>query len=313
MTVNVANDFFKSSDGTSDVGYNVWWGKGYPKAIFQLAHGMAEHIDRYDRFARFLANRGYAVFGNNHIGHGNSVISDDDLGHISGKDGYLNMTKDLRLLTQIAKERYPDIPLILFGHSMGSFLARNYAELWGNELDGLILCGTSGSNPLAPLGLAVIKLLSAVKGERYRSKLVDFMAFGSYNEKYPEARTRFDWLSANEENVDAYMEDELCGHVFSLSGFYNLMTLLKTVTRKDWASTIRKDLPVLLISGEDDPVGGFKKGVVETANLLRSAGVKSVSLIFYEGMRHELLNEAENERISEDILAWSRTACGIVE
>ena len=306
METRARNDVFLSADGETEIGYSVWRGRGYPRAIFQIVHGMAEHIGRYDHFARFLADNGYAVFGHNHMGHGSSVKDPEDLGHIPGKDGYLTLAKDARTLSRIAKERFNDTPLILFGHSMGSFVARLYAELWGDEIDGLILCGTSGANPMAAAGLSVTKLTTALRGDRHRSRFIDFLSFGAYNERISDAKTKFDWLSANEDNVNAYIADELCGRVFTTDAFFNLMTLLKTVSRREWASAVRKELPVLLISGEDDPVGGYKKGVIETANRLRSAGVQDVGLIFYEGMRHEILNETGRDRVYGDILAFSR-------
>lgn len=305
MEIQVNTDFYGSCDGETNIGYNVWKGEGEPKAIFQIVHGMAEHIDRYDDFARFLAGNGYVIFGNNHIGHGNSVTDRQNLGHIGGKNGYENMVDDIHTLMQIAKENYPGLPIILFGHSMGSLLVRLFTERWAGEIDGLILCGTSGNNPLTSTGLALINTIAAVKGWRYRSRFIDNMAFGSYNDKIDKKRTKFDWLSVNEDNVDNYIADDDCGVMFTLGGFYNLMMTLKLVTRKDWGTHLPKNLPVLLISGADDPVGGYKKGVAETANRLRSAGVKKIELKFYEGMRHEILNENEPDEVYEDLLNWS--------
>ncbi len=306
MKIELTRGFYTSENQQSDIGYRKWVDEaGTPKAIFQIVHGMAEHIDRYDHFARFLAENGFAVFGNNHIGHGDSAVFDEELGHIPGKEGYLHMTKDARKLSRIAREAYPGIPLILFGHSMGSFIARYYAELWGTEIDALILCGTSGKNPLTSIGLGLIKTMSLVRGDHYRSKFIDNMAFGSYNDSYEAKKTKFDWLSQNEDNVNAYIEDNRCGQVFTLAGFRNLMTLLKTVTRDGWAATIRKDLPILLISGKEDPVGGFTKGVTDTANRLHSAGVKTVDVHLYNEMRHEILNEEARETVYNDVLEWA--------
>lgn len=307
MGILVNSDFYRSSDGQTDISYNIWNRDKdeEPKAIFQLVHGMAEHIDRYDEFARFLAKNGYAVFGNDHIGHGNSVADKKHLGHIAGKDGYEHMVNDIHLLTLIAKDRYPGIPVMLFGHSMGSLLVRLYAARWGGEIDGLVVCGTSGSNPLSSTGLALINAIAAIKGWEHRSRIIDNMAFGGYNDKISSPETKFDWLSVNRENIDGYIADERCGVMFTLSGFYNLMTLLKRVTQKNRAVTVPKRLPVLIISGADDPVGGYKKGVTETANMLRSSGIKKINLVFYEGMRHEILNEDDRDRVFEDILRWS--------
>lgn len=310
MKITVSNDFFRSSDGKNEIGYNVWRNEETPlKAVFQIVHGMAEHIDRYDHFARYLVENGYAVVGNNHLGHGNSVKDKEDLGHIEGRDGYKNMAKDARQLTAIARDMFSGAPVILFGHSMGSFVSRYYAHFWSDAIDGLVLCGTAGKNRLASVGLTMIDMIAAAKGERHKSTLIDNMAFGSYNKKF-EKRTKFDWISANPENVDAYIADEYSGQAFTLSAFRNLMTLLKTITKDAWSQTVRKDLPILLIAGKDDPVGNYGKGVVEAANQFRSAGVRDVRLVLYDGMRHEILNEIKRQTVYKDVLKWANGVAG---
>ena len=305
MSINMESAFFTSSDHKNEVGYSIWSeSKIKPKAILQLSHGMAEHIDRYDDFARYMTSGGYVVIGNNHIGHGNTASSSDEISHIEGKNGYKNIVDDMHRLTQIANEKYPEIPVILFGHSMGSLLSRFYAGIWGNDISALILCGTSGSNPLGRAGIAMTGLISTVKGSRHRSKFVENMAFGSYNDHYENVKTGYEWLSVNEDNVKAYVNDDKCGVLFTLSGFRNLFSLLLEVSGKNCIQKIPKDLPVLLISGAEDPVGNYGKGVAEVADRLRSAGIREIDVEIYEGMRHEILNETGKLKVYCDLLKW---------
>jgi len=308
--MKISKGVFRSSDNYADIHYTVWSDGEKPKAIVQLVHGMAEYIGRYDDFAKFLVKNGYVVYGCDNIGHGSSINKEEDLGYIAGKDGYINIVNDLSCLTNIAKDEYPGIPFILFGHSMGSLLARYYAGLYGDGLDGLILCGTSGSNPLASIGLLLIVVISAFKGRRFKSKFIDNMAFGQYNVRWKEKRTKFDWISLDSENVDRYIADRLCGYLFTVSAFGNLMRLLKAVTAKKWFMRIPDELPVLLVSGCEDPVGNYGVGVTETEEKLKLAGLRDVSKILYEGLRHEILNEKERETVYSDILSFTEKVLG---
>ena len=304
MDIQLFNGRYLSADGSTDIKYIRWLGSEKPKAVVQLVHGMSEYIERYDEFARFLTENGYTVYGNNHIGHGSTAAVPEDRGHIPGRNGFLNMVTDVHNLSVIAREECGDIPFILFGHSMGSLLARLYAELYGNEITALILCGTSGKNPLSSLGLSLTGLISLFKGGRYRSKLVFNMAFGSYCKRCSEKRTIYDWLSVNQDNVDEYMANEHCGEMLTAEGFANLIRLIIVTTSKEWYKNVPKQLPVLLISGSEDPVGGYGKGVIETDRNLKKYGVKDVTHILYSNLRHEILREKEKGRVFADILSF---------
>ncbi len=282
--------------------YTRWQGAS-PKAVLQIAHGMAEHIDRYDGFARFMAEAGYAVYGDDHRGHGKTGRAAGTMGKLGEREGYRLVTDDMKRLTDIAKGEHPGLPVILLGHSMGSFLARHYAALYSDGIDGLIIMGTSGKNPGASVGIKLVNLISRFKGEDHRSAFVNNIGFGTYNKRF-EGRTEFDWLSADRDNVDRYMQDDGCGFCFTLSGFRDLFSVLRAVSSDGWAQSIRKDLPVFIVSGADDPVGGYGKGVREVYDRLVRAGVKSVGIKLYEGMRHEILNDRCRDEVFADIRSW---------
>jgi alpha-beta hydrolase superfamily lysophospholipase len=266
---------------------------------------MAEQGERYEQFARFLCQHGYAVYVNDHIGHGKSVTSADELGYFGERDGWLGFVNDAKLLTDIAKGEYPGKPVIFFGHSMGSFIARSYAEKFGSDIAGAIFCGTSGANPAAGIGKALAGLIAKSKGSHHRSEFIDKIAFGSYNKKYGKARTKFDWLTTDEKIVDEYIADDLCGYLFTATGYRDMFTLLQNVSRKSWYSNVPFGLPMLLISGKMDPVGEYGKGVNQVYQDLKKSGHNDVTLYLYDTLRHEILNEKDKEKVFADVLDWS--------
>lgn len=291
---------FKSSSGLSNISYC----KFVPvekevKAVLQIAHGMAEHKERYEGFASFLCSLGVAVYVNDHLGHGESVSSKDEKGYF-GKDGYKTLVEDCHLLTEIVKDEYPAIPFFVFGHSMGSFIIRNYLAKYGELVDGAIICGTGGKNPAAGIGIAITKLISKCKGgDHYRSKFIDNLAFGTYGNKF-EHRTAFDWLTKDHDVVDNYIADEECGFLFTNNGFVGLFSALKDANSKDCFEKT-PNIPILMISGEDDPVGNYGKGVLQVYDNLKKSG-HNVECRIYPNARHEILNESDTvEKVYEDI------------
>lgn len=275
------------------------------RGILQVVHGMAEHGERYQAMAYYMAYHGYAVFIHDHAGHGKSVENDTLLGYFGEKDGWKGLIEDVRTLAEKAMEKYPNRPMFLLGHSMGSFVARAYAAQYGDELAGAIFCGTSGANPGAAAGIAVAGIVEKFKGELYRSPFIDHIAFGSYNKRYENPRTPFDWLSRDESEVDLYIRDPYCGYLFTAAGYKDMFTLLQSVSGKAWYRSVPKKLPILLISGSMDPVGGYGKGVRQVYADLEKSGHVNVKIRVYDGARHELFNETNAKDVLRDLLDWT--------
>ena len=277
------------------------------KAVFQIAHGMAEHKERYDRFCTFLAENGYAVFIHDHLGHGESINSEDDLGWFGDSGGWRNLIEDCYKVTLFAQSKFSGKPYIFFGHSMGSFIARAYSLLHGKHLAGAVYCGTSGPNPAAGMGSSIADMIARAKGTHYKSEFINSLAFGSYNKRIKPAKTPFDWLSVNEANVQTYIADPLCGYLFTATGYRDLFNVLKYVSDKKWFRNLRKSLPVLLIAGAEDPVGEYGTGVKKVAAELKKCGQTDVKTKLYAGLRHEILLEERSkaDEVMNDILAWA--------
>lgn len=296
---------FPSTNGTDTIHYTIWQSDTVPpKAVVQIVHGMCEYIARYDDFARYLNGLGFLVVGDDHLGHGRTAPTREDLGYFAPKDGYLYMIEDEFALTGIIKELFPGLPYFLLGHSMGSFIARGYLAKHREGLTGAIISGTSGPNPMSGMGVLVAKLIKAFKGERYRSKLIDKLSFGAYNDRYPEKRTKYDWLTRDNAIVDAYAKDPYCTFLFTVSGSLDLMHLLRSISNEAWADAVNKDLPILLISGDMDPVGDYGKGVAKVRDLLKAAGVKDLQMTLYPQGRHEILNEIDRQVVYSDVATW---------
>ncbi len=295
-----------SKSGVADVFARCWIPADGAKAIFQIAHGMAEHGERYEDFAKSLCEKGFAVLVDDHVGHGKSVKSDDDLGYFGESGGWDAFVEDERALTELIKAELPDLPIVFFGHSMGSFIAREYISRYGKDerIKGAVICGTSGKNPAAPIAITLAGAIAKAKGSRYRSKFIDKIAFGPYNKKC-EGRTAFDWLTNDTAIVDAYIADKYCGFLFTAAGYKDLFTILNKVSGKDWFNSLYKELPLLVVSGEDDPVGTYGNGIKQVYNDLKLAGQKDVTLKLYPNMRHEILNEIDRATVYEDIAAWA--------
>lgn len=296
-----------SASGVADLFIRCWCPDGEIKGVFQAVHGMAEHGERYEDMARFMCERGLAFIIDDHVGHGKSVNTDDDLGYFGDKDGWNALVEDERAVTELIKKEFPGKPIIFYGHSMGSMIGREYIRRYGTDSDikGAIICGTSGKNPGALAGIAIASIIAKAKGTKYRSKLIDNIAFGTYNKRVPVQRTPFDWLSTDEKQVDKYVADDYCGFLFTAAGFKDLFTLLNTISSKSWYEGVNKNLPILLCAGQDDPVGAYSKGVHEVFNGLKAAGVQDVVIKIYPGMRHEIHNEVDNIKVYEDLTAWS--------
>lgn len=295
---------YPSHDGITNIHAIRWIPEGNVRAVLQISHGMVEFIDRYDAFAAYLTENGIAVTGNDHLGHGSSVRSEKQYGYFAQKDGNKTLLADIHRLRRITGKSYPETPYFLLGHSMGSFLARQYLCIHGEGLRGAIIMGT-GYQPriAAQFGMAASWLMARVTGWEYRSRLIDSLAFGGYNRRFgrPDGK---EWLSRNEENVRWYQGEKLCNFRFTLNAYYNLFYSVYTLTYPDLLERMPKELPVLFVSGGDDPVGQLGCGVQRVYGQFLALGMTDVSCRLYPKDRHEILNESDRETVYGDILRW---------
>lgn len=290
---------------TEDAWYCYRPREGRPRAVVQLSHGMCEYVERYEPLAEFLCGAGIAFCGHDHPGHGRSAPSAEELGFIDEQDGAGLLVADLRRMNLWIQREFPGLPIILLGHSMGSFVARAYLSRYSDELSGAVICGTSGGNPGAAAGILLAKETIRRRGSHYRSELLNKLAFGSYNHAFgPNLPTVYEWLTADRSIVERYAQDPWCHFVFTAAGFRDLFTLLEQVSAPEWAGTVPADLPLLLIAGEKDPVGDFGRGVRKVAERLIAAGVRNLSLKLYPDGRHEIFNEVNKEEVFSDLLGW---------
>lgn len=280
------------------------WPVERPRAAIQLVHGMAEYMERYDRLARALNAAGFAVVGHDHLGHGPAAAK-DELGYFGPKDGWDHLIEDARRVTEYMKKRFPGLKYALLGHSMGSFVAREYLIRYGQDLDACVLSGT-GWHPAALAGSArfLAGVCGVFGGWRKPSNFVNGIGFGSYGKAFQPVRTPFDWLSRDEKEVDKYIADPLCGFVFTARGFYDMFGGLKALSCLPRLQSIPKDLPVYFVSGARDPVGAAGAGVETVARQFREAGIKNVTVRLYEGGRHEMFNEINRDEVTAELIGW---------
>lgn len=295
---------FLSEDGL-ELNAKKWLPENKPGAVLQIAHGMAEHVERYNEFANFLNSNDIAVYANDHRGHGKNS-EPKKLGYFADKDGWKLVLSDTVKLTETIKKEHPDSPIFLLGHSMGSMLTRTYLIKHNdNFLSGVIISGTSGKNGfIVTAGKITAKLQGVFKPKWYRSKLLTGMSFKGYNDPFKPTKTPYDWLSRDEERNQNYMEDKFCGFVCSNSFFVDMLTMLGIVNNKKNIETSPKNIPMFFLSGTMDPVGDFGKEVTDVYNKYKNAGVKDIKLKLYDGGRHEMLNETNRNEVFKDVLEW---------
>ncbi len=296
---------FDSRDGMTKIHAVRWIPEGKVLCILQVVHGMAEYIERYEALAQYLGEKGILVTGDDHLGHGKSVGADGTYGYFCEQDPATVVVRDVHRLKKMTQEEYPGVPYVILGHSMGSFIARNYLFKYGTGIQGAVICGT-GSQPKALV--KVCKLLAAVQslflGSKHTAKLMDKLAFGNYNQKIADAKTPFDWLCTDKTVVDAYMEDNLCGFTFTVNGFQTLFTLIDRLNQEENLLLMPKELPVYFIAGDKDPVGNYGEGVKKAFEDFKQAGMERISIKLYPGDRHELLNEKDKYKVYEDLYPW---------
>ena len=304
---NMTEFTFLSTDGKTQLHGMRWEPEGGSvRAVLQICHGVAEHIARYDAFARYLNGLGIAVVGHDHLGHGLSLPEGGIPVYFGEGNTWNTVVDDIYVLHQRIRLWYPDVPLCIMGHSMGSFLTRTYLIRYPGTVKAAVIMGT-GWQPKAVIagGMSVAKAVGAVVGENGTSDLVTNLAFGAYNKLFAPNRTSCDWLSADEDNVDAYMADPLCGADATVGLFRQMLSGIRFNQRLSNLRQMDPRIPVLFVAGEKDPVGDCGNGVRRTYQEFRHAGVQDCTLKLYPGLRHEILNEkAQQQQIFEDIGQW---------
>lgn len=296
---------YKSTDGITNIRAVIWKPTTEVKAIVQVAHGMVEFIDRYETFAASLNKRGILVCGNDHLGHGHSVVDTKSLGYFAKKNSDKILVDDLHTLTNIMKEKYPNIPYFIAGHSMGSFIVRNYITSYSNDVNGAIIIGSGFKSKALMNNAIAISWISQFyhHGWYYRSPLLYKLTNGSFHRKFEEGKENpLCWLTNDINIINEYRSNPLSNYRFTCNGYKTLFTLIKESCTKKYAKNIRHDLPLLILSGKDDPVGNFGKDIYKIEKFYRSVGIKRISMKIYNGMRHEIINERNNVLPITDII-----------
>lgn len=276
----------------------IEWKIDNPKKVVIISHGMAEHAKRYDYFAVKLNEAGFAVYAIDQIGHGGAIK--DNRGHWEPGD-FNNCVENLYTLVQKAKEEYPERPVILFGHSMGSFLSQQFIKVHGDAIEKVILSGSSKIGLLHKMGKSVSSLYSG-GNQKKENSFLNKLSFGSYNKDFAPNRTEFDWLSRDNEQVDKYVADPLCGYCCTTGFFREFLGGLSKLNEN--LDSIPKDLPIYIMSGSKDPVGAAGKGVMALAEMYNGLGIKHVDLKLYPEGRHETLNEINKDEVIKDIIEY---------
>ena len=305
MNYTLSEITFPSSDGKNGIYAEIYTpSEKEPKGIVQLAHGMIDYVGRYKNLITALSAEGYIFAGHHHLGHGKSVKSPEDFGYFAKKDGVKFLIADMLSMNEYLRKTYPNLPITVMGHSMGSFIARLYINEHPETVSGAVIHGTSGPNPLLPFGMALARLIRLFRGERHRSKLLTGLAFGSYNSKFPKEEGSSAWLTRNTEEVADRETDEFTQFIFTASAYIDLFSMIRACNRKGWFEKYPKSLPTLVISGDADPVGNYGRGVRYVYEKLRLNGAENTDLKTYAGARHELFNETNREEVFRDIISW---------
>ncbi len=280
------------------------------KAIghFHILHGMAEHSGRYEEFARMICAGGYVVSLHDHRGHGNTVTQNDGLyGFFAEKDGFNRVVQDVYEVINTVRQQTEELPLTLFGHSMGSFLARRFTQLYSDQMHAAIYCGTGATTAHHVVGHQIAKVLSRLQGPKVQSLLMNSLSFGSFNKRISNVATAFDWICSDPLEVQKYIDDPQCGFISTNQFFVDLTGGLLQIAKPQEIAKIRQDLPILFMSGSDDPVGDFGKGVNRVAKELKKSGIENMCVYIFENMRHEILNEKNKQHVYDVVIRWLKT------
>ncbi len=305
MNYNFSELTFPSKDGIHTVYAELYTPKTRScKGIVQLAHGMIDYVGRYEALAEYLTGEGYIFAGNHHLGHGRTADKAEDFGFFAENGGVDFVIRDMHTMNKQLRDMFPALPVIIMGHSMGSFLTRLYIEKYPHSIRGAIIHGTSGPVGIAPLGSALASVIRKIKGPRYRSNFLDNMAFGAYNKRFPKSEGKNAWLTRDIAAVAGRDDDKYTSFKFTTSGFIDLLSMIRQCNCDIWFENYPKELATLVISGDADPVGQYGKGPDYVYKHLLIAGCNNVELKLYEGARHELFNEINREEVFRDLTAW---------
>jgi alpha-beta hydrolase superfamily lysophospholipase len=300
-----------SATGIGEVQVKMIVPSDQPRLILQITHGMAEHMERYDLFARYLASQNILVICSDHPGHGRSAPDEKHLGFFAEKEGWQKALKDLHNITEQVREQYPTLPIVLFGHSMGSFFARTYSAAYGSELRAAIYSGTAGGNPVLPVARFLAARSVRRNGPYYRDPFLAKLMSRGFLDRILSPASKNAWLTRDHDIVSAYDADPLCGFAFTAAGYRDLFDLLKAIQGPKWARRVPTNLPIWLFSGADDPVGGFGIGVESVHKLLVSTGHANVKVTLYPEGRHEMLNEINKMDVFADVLVYLESLLAI--
>lgn len=294
---------YKSKDNITDIHATIWIPTTEIKAIIQLSHGMVEHKDRYESLALHLNEQGFLVCANDHLGHGDSIVDKDHLGYFAAKDSATILVDDTYSLTKIVKDEYPNIPIFILGHSFGSFIIRNYLPKYSNEIDGVILSGTANHSKLKMnFAKMVASIISIYKGGQfYKSKYLEKATTGNFN-KYFKNNIKFSWLTKDYQYLEDYGKDPKCRFRFTINAYQAMFTLIKNANKN--YKNVKKDLPILLLSGKDDPVTDFGKSVIKLNNFYKKLKFTNVKYKIYNGLRHSIFNEKEKVIVINDLVQF---------
>lgn len=297
-------DFFYPSQGKGQIHACRWLPEGEVKGIVQIVHGIAEYALRYEPFALYLNSLGYGVVAEDHMGHGQSVGEDTVRGYFYG--GWFAAVEDTVTLMKSTMEQYPNVPFVLFGHSMGSFMARTILAKYPDiGITACVICGTAWqSSALLAAGVPMSKLVCKFSDETRPNSMLHNMAFGSYNNRIENCETEHDWLSRDRQTVAAYEADPLCGFMASAGLMRDMMTGISYIQKPSSLKNMNKALPVLFTAGDADPVGNYGKGVEKAAEEFRKVGMEKVVVKLYPGCRHEILNETNRDEVFRDMGRW---------
>lgn len=296
-----------STDSKNDLNVIIWETEKEPIGVLQIVHGMAEYIDRYDNFAKYMTEHGFNVIGHDHLGHGHSVSNEHDYGFFAEENGDKIIIEDMHSVTQYSREKWEELPNFILGHSMGSFCLRQYLTKYSNDVFGAIIMGTGWiPSAAALLGKTIATNTCKSKGSHTVNPLLIKLTLEPYNKPFAPARTNCDWLSRDEKQVDLYVNDKLCGFDFTAGAYKDFFTVLEKIAKNRQLIGMRKSLPILITSGSVDPVGG-KKACEKLNAQYKRCGINDVTLKLWENDRHEILNELDKSDVYQYIYNWLKS------